>query len=149
MMIALMCTDLIDTNPSHSNMMHDLTMVIIVEVHIHRQASSSLPLHKASVQPQLGEQVVIDDSFRMQTFNNKYARDIPMTQASIPIQRFSVLSYIQDLIGASRVLIHGCHTRRGSGLNMLDIGASDGTWNIAIVAHHHHFMRHCSAAAHH
>ncbi|CDH55647.1 predicted protein [Lichtheimia corymbifera JMRC:FSU:9682] len=101
------------------------------------------------VQPQVGEQLVIDDSFRLQTFNNKYARDLSMTQAPFPIQRFSVLSYIQDLIGASRVLIHGCHTRRGlnsslhycSGLNMFDVGASDSTSNIAIVARQHHFMQ--------
>ena len=34
-----------------------------------------------------GEQVVNGDSFQLQTFNNKFARDLPMTQASTSIQK--------------------------------------------------------------
>ncbi|KAJ8662259.1 hypothetical protein O0I10_001952 [Lichtheimia ornata] len=33
-----------------------------------------------------GEHVVNDGTFQLQTFSNKYARDLPMTQASIAIQ---------------------------------------------------------------
>ncbi|KAJ8651281.1 hypothetical protein O0I10_013234 [Lichtheimia ornata] len=33
-----------------------------------------------------GAHVVNGDTFQLQTFNNKYARDLPMTQASIAIQ---------------------------------------------------------------
>ncbi|KAJ8663494.1 hypothetical protein O0I10_000736 [Lichtheimia ornata] len=51
-----------------------------------------------------GEHVVNGNTFQLQTFNNKYARDLPMTQASIAIQRVAVLSFIQDPKGTSRVV---------------------------------------------
>ncbi|KAJ8657737.1 hypothetical protein O0I10_006552 [Lichtheimia ornata] len=41
------------------------------------------------------------DTFQLQTFNNKYTRDRPMTQAPIAIQHFAVLAFIQCLKGAS------------------------------------------------
>ncbi|KAJ8658594.1 hypothetical protein O0I10_005634 [Lichtheimia ornata] len=51
-----------------------------------------------------GAHVVNGDTFQLQTFNNKYARDLPMTQASIAIQHFAVLAFIRDAKGASCVV---------------------------------------------
>ncbi|KAJ8661670.1 hypothetical protein O0I10_002477 [Lichtheimia ornata] len=70
-----------------------------------------------------GEHVVNGDTFQLQTFNNKYARDLPMTQASIAIQHFAVLSFIQDPKGASRVVcISWLSSRRNPNTLLLWLG---------------------------
>ncbi|KAJ8654802.1 hypothetical protein O0I10_009523 [Lichtheimia ornata] len=83
--------------------------------------------HPFNVWRQMDEQVANGDSFQLQTFNNKHARDLPMFQASIPIQqvrpiaaaillfKFDIVvlklvcrllfSRLQGLMGASRVFI--------------------------------------------
>ncbi|CDH48376.1 predicted protein [Lichtheimia corymbifera JMRC:FSU:9682] len=62
---------------------------------INRKAlTAAIPFN---VQLQLGEQLVNGDTFQLQTFNNKYACDLPMTQTPVVIlQHFAVLSFIQD-----------------------------------------------------
>ncbi|CDH61226.1 predicted protein [Lichtheimia corymbifera JMRC:FSU:9682] len=73
----------------------------------------------------MGEQVVNGDT----TSYNKYAYDLPMTQASIPLQKIAVFSFTQDPMGASRVFIPKLSTTRSLhtasfGLNMLDDSTS-------------------------
>ncbi|KAJ8651251.1 hypothetical protein O0I10_013271 [Lichtheimia ornata] len=76
----------------------------------------------------MGEQVVKGDTFSY----NKHVRDLPMTQASIPIQHVGVVSSIQDSIRRRVHSLPSCpqweFSRRlyiaSFGLNMLDDGTS-------------------------
>ncbi|KAJ8658975.1 hypothetical protein O0I10_005357 [Lichtheimia ornata] len=78
-----------------------------------------------------GAHVVNGDTFQFQTFNSKYARDLPMTHASIAIQHFTILAFIRDPKGASCVvcMLSMVVVREGRNLLLLWLGHV-GLWYL-------------------
>ncbi|KAJ8651327.1 hypothetical protein O0I10_013177 [Lichtheimia ornata] len=94
-----------------------------------RDHSSSLPLHKrASIGLNMWSMATLSSS-RHSTA--KYARDLPMTHASIAIQHFTILAFIRDPKGASCVvcMLSMVVVREGRNLLLLWLGHV-GLWYL-------------------
>ncbi|KAJ8653341.1 hypothetical protein O0I10_010992 [Lichtheimia ornata] len=69
----------------------------------------------------MGEQVVNGDSFQLQPFNNKFSRDLPLTQASIAIQHIGVVSSIHDPMRRRVHSLPSCPQQEAFTLSLLEI----------------------------